>query len=329
MNRQENGFAGQCLQRMLGKAMIAIAAFSWLAVCPDASQAQRSRVYRADFGPVAEKPQPPPAANAPMITSVPVIDGRYVDIHFRNFAADVSRIALERKLVTKYGTGTWRVVWGLDIHDHRDTFDPSVRDNQRKPGARYIYHETGGLVPGDKYLYRVRAIQPYKPSPVVLLSAVKAVTVQPLELPTDPTQPNPTPSDPTQPDPTSPDPTLPDVDTKTIYLKAKQIGPFLRPYLAISPIAGEITQIEIPEVNGKSQRVYFLKPGYKLTEYVSNPDATVMLTSGQTSTPSQISELFGAAQKKVHVKFVAFVRVSQGNRPNSVAIKISSTKTDE
>jgi hypothetical protein len=111
-------------------------------------------------------------------------------------------------------------------------------------------------------------------------------------------------------------------------LKAKPIGRFLRPYLAISLIPGNITQIEIPEVKGQTLQVSFVKRGYKMTDYVTNPDATVMLTSGQTSTPSQIGEIFGTAQKKRHVTLVAFVAASQGKEPNSVAINVSYNKTN-
>ena len=159
------------------------------------------------------------------------------------------------------------------------------------------------------------------PGPVVVPPTENAPKPQPFPEPTEPTPTEPAPTDPTDQNPQT-------VDTKTVYLKARQIGPFLRPYVAISQISGEITEIEIPAVNGEALRIYFLKPGYKLTEYVSNPDATVMLITGQTSTPSQINELFGTAQNNRHVKFVAFVRKSQGNRPNSVAIQVSSASAD-
>jgi hypothetical protein len=318
MNRQEQGTVGRCHERTLSKVMIAVAvvAFAWLSACPEKSQAQRMRVTQRIGGPVAEKPLPPPRVNAPMIIDVSETKEGYVDIRIQNFAADVSKIALERQLVTKKGDGAWFVVFSRNIHDHREghAIDPHVHDNQRRPGAVYVYHESAGLTPGDQYRYRVRAIQPYKPRPVVLLSAVKTITVKPLEVPTPPV-------------PTPPVPTSPSVVSKTIHLQAKPIGQFLRPYLAISLIPGNITQIEIPEVNGQTLQVSFVKRGYKMTETLNNPDATVMLTSGQTSTPSQITELFGTAQKKLHVKFVAFVAASQGKEPNSVAIKISYDKT--
>jgi hypothetical protein len=304
MNHPENRTIGQCHQRAFSKVMIAIAiiAFSWLSACPEKSHAQRVVANRASVGPEAEKPLPSgSAANAPKIIDVTEVENGYADIHFRNFAADVSRITLERQLVTKIGNGAWFEVWGMSIHDHRKKFNPYVRNHKRQPGATYVYHESAGLTPGDKYRYRVRAIQPYKPQPVVLLSAVRTIMVKPHG--------NPTPTDPT---PST-------VVTKTIYLKARP----LHTYVAITQIPGQITEIEIPEVNGETLRIHFAKPGYRIFEYATNPDATVMLTSGQTSTPSQISELFGTGQKKLHVKFVAFVRALQGKEPKSVAIRVS------
>ena len=341
---------GQSPQRATGtkKITIGLIALLFLLACPAESQAQRSGVYWPRVKPTAErrvppprtkpvpprraKPVPPPRANAPVITSIPVVDERYIDIHFQNFAADVSKMTLERKLVTKYGTHAWRVIWSVNIRDHRGTFNSNVRNNKRTPGAKYVYHETAGLVPGDKYQYRVRATQSYKPNPVVLVSAAKTVTVLPQTPTTEPTPPNPTDSDPIDTDPTDStqtdsDPTLPPVVHQMVYLKAKPIGQYLRPYAAISFIAGEITEIKIPKTEKEQLQVYFAKPGYKFAEYSLNPDATVMLTSGQASTPSQINELFGSGKKKLPVTFIAFVRTS-GTWPKSVAMKVSYSESN-
>jgi hypothetical protein len=338
MIRHMNKIVGQCHQQTLNKIVIAtiMAVTSWLSVCSAASHAQRLHVYRprVKVGPVAEKPKPLPPANAPKILSITSTKKHRITISFRDFAAKVSskKFELERQTV---GSSAWHAVYTMTARDHRIPFDPHMRDHRRQPGAKYVHHDTTFLVTGRKYRYRVRATIPYEPQPMVLLSVARTITLKPVEYPTPPiptpTDPAPTDPAPTDPAPTDPAPTDPNqhtADTKTIYLRAKQIGPFFRPYVAISLIPGEITAIEIPEVNGQSLDVYFVKPGYKLFEYASNPEATVMLTSGQTSTPSQIGELFGTVQKKRHVKFVAFVRASQGNSPNLVGMKVSYSKTN-
>ncbi|MEO2047271.1 MAG: hypothetical protein ABGX16_11945 [Pirellulales bacterium] len=119
--------------------------------------------------------------------------------------------------------------------------DPSPKQDRRTMPStnsqQNCDRDTKNLVTGKKYRYRVRATIPYKPQPGVLLSAVRTITVKPVEYPA--------PTDPTDQNPQT-------VDTKTVYLKARQIGPFLRPYAAISLIPGEITEIEIPEVKGEN-----------------------------------------------------------------------------
>ncbi len=205
--------------------------------------------------------------------------------------------------------------------------------NKRFRSSKFSRMWTGGTALPGKGPYGLTFPKPPKfpnptpnpnPGPIVELPTTNAPKPQPLP---EPTEPEPTPTDPAPTDPTDQNPQT--VNTKTVYLRARQIGPFFRPYVAISRIPGEISEIEIPEGNGQSLDVYFVKPGYKLFEYASNPEATVMLTSGQTSTPSQISELFDTARQNRHVKFVAFVRTSQGNRPKSFAINVSSINTDE
>jgi len=272
-----------------------------------------------------------------MILSITSTKKHRITISFRDFAAKVSRktFELERQTV---GSSAWRAVYTMTARDHRIPFDPRMRDHRRQPGSKYVHHDTKFLVTGRKYRYRVRATIPYEPQPMVLLSAVRTITLKPVDSETlDPpdltppdtlSPPESTPPEPTPTDPTPTDPTLPTVDTKTVYLKARRIGPFLRPYVAIFSVPGEITEIEIPEVDGKPLQVYFMKPGYKLGQSILNPNVTVRLRSGQTSTPEQISELFGTAQKGRLVKLVALVRASQGNRPKSIAIKVSSIKSN-
>ena len=352
MNRQENKIVRQCPQQAIRKVLMvfAVVTFSWLSASTEESQAQRSRVYRPYVGPVAEKPLPPirgSAANAPEILSITNTKKHRITISFRDFAAKVSskKFELERQTV---GSSAWHAVYTMTARDHRIPFDPRMRDHRRQPGAKYVHHDTTFLVTGRKYRYRVRATIPYEPQPMVLLSAVRTITLKPVESETldppdltppdtlsppeptpHPTPPGtPTPPNPAPPEPTPTDPTLPTVDTKTIYLKARRIGSFLRPYVAIFSVPGEITEVEIPEVDGKPLQVYFMKPGYKLGQSIINPNVTVRLRSGQTSTPEQISELFGTAQKGRFVKLVAFVRASQGNHPKSIAIKVSSIKSN-
>lgn len=306
-------------QRTLGKMMIAMAVvtFASLSVCSAVSQAQRMRITKRIGGPVAEKPQPPPRVNAPRIIGVSETKEGYVDIRFQNFAVDVSQIALERQLVTKTGGGTWFVVYTMNIRDHRKgrEIDPNVQRHQRSPGSVYVYHESAGLTPGDRYRYRVRATQPYKPRAIELLSAVRTITVKPIELPT----PEPTPPPAPLPEPTT-------TVTKTVQLRAKPLGPLLRPYFGLALVSGKITQVEIPEVDGQPLEIIFLKRGFKLTEYVRNPNATVKLSSGQASTPTQVREIFGSDQKVPRIPIVAFL-VTSGKKPNSVAIKISFDPT--
>ena len=123
MNRHKKKTVKRCPQQMLNKVTIAIAivVFSWLSACPEQAQAQRSRVYRAVRGPVAEKPLPPvrgTAANAPMIVGVSEIDKRHTKIRIQNFAVDVSKLMLERRLVTYKGNGVWFVMQTFNINDH-------------------------------------------------------------------------------------------------------------------------------------------------------------------------------------------------------------------
>jgi hypothetical protein len=130
---------------------------------------------------------------------------------------------------------------------------------------------------------------------------------------------------------TPPNPTPSEV-SRSIILTAQLIGEGPRPFTATFPasgiLPGRLTKIEIPKVSGPTHYVYFVKPGYSTADCGVNPNATVMLKSGETSTSSQLSEIFGASQPKFPLDFVACISTPQGPQPNSVSIKISYIKTN-
>ena len=152
MNHRQNEAVGQRPQRTPGKVMIAIAmvAFSWVLACPAESQAQRSRVYRANVGPVAEKPQTPAVGNAPMILSVTNTANRSVTIKFRDFAAKVSRKTFVIERLAPFSL-KWQTVYSMRFTDHRIPFNPRMRDHRRAPSACNQYPA------GSKYTPRERS----------------------------------------------------------------------------------------------------------------------------------------------------------------------------
>lgn len=131
--------------------------------------------------------------------------------------------------------------------------------------------------------------------------------------------------------PTPPTPTQSEV-SRSINLTAQLIGQGPRPFTARYPasgiLSGRLTKIEIPKVSGPTHSVYFVKPGYSTADCGTNPNATVMLKSGDTSTSSQLSEIFGTSQPKFPLDFVACIHSTQGSKPNSVSIKITYIKTE-
>lgn len=130
--------------------------------------------------------------------------------------------------------------------------------------------------------------------------------------------------------PASPPPST--VVTKLIYLKVQPVFEGPRPFVATWPafgtLSGQLTKIEIPKNFGQTYQVHFVKPGHSTEECATNPDATVMLVSGQTSTSSQLSEIFGTSQPKFPLTFLACIGATQGSVPDSVGIKITYIKTN-
>ena len=122
--------------------------------------------------------------------------------------------------------------------------------------------------------------------------------------------------------------------SRTINLEGQPNGdPGSRPFKARWPftgtLSGRLTKIEIPKVGfAPTFYVYFVKPGYSTADCETNPDASVMLKTGQTSTSSQLNEIFGNSQPKLPVLFLACIGTSQGTVPDLVPIKITYSKTD-
>lgn len=122
------------------------------------------------------------------------------------------------------------------------------------------------------------------------------------------------------------------VVTKLIYLKVQPVYEGPRPFVATWPafgtLSGQLTKIEIPKNFGQTYQVHFVKPGYSTAECATNPDATVMLASGQTSTSNQLSEIFGTSKPKFPLTFLACIGATQGSVPDSVGIRITYIKTN-
>ena len=157
------------------------------------SQARRVIITRIPGGQDAEKPLPTgSSANSPVILRGSVIEKRSITIRFRNKAANVSKIEVDRKSPRDR---SWRTVRTYRTNVNRSAFAPSKIDPGPTPGAIYVFHDTGalpgkrpslGMTPGTKYQYRVRVTQANQPSPIELVSAVRTITTKPPEFPAAP-----------------------------------------------------------------------------------------------------------------------------------------------
>ncbi len=367
-------------------------------------QAQRFIISQIPGGQVAEKPLPQgSSANAPVILRGSVIEKRSITIRFRNKAANVSLIKVERK---SKNDKSWKLLRTYKINVHRSAIVPSKIDLGSKPDATYTFRDSG-LTPDMPYRYRVTAMKSVKPYPRALVSAVRTITTKPLELPAAPSRLEGVyktettlsvkwndnsdnergfscyyrvhgTSDWTGKDfsrnitngvitnlksdtyydlkvkantsdgsskfsnilsmgtegSNSSTPTSSTEISRTINLVGQPLGNAgTRPFTARWPFAGtlsgRLTKIEIPKVGfGPTYYIYFVKPGYSTADCETNPDASVMLKTGQTSTSSQLNEIFGNSQPKLPVRFLACIGTSQGIVPDLVPIKITYIKTD-
>jgi len=118
--------------------------------------------------------------------------------------------------------------------------------------------------------------------------------------------------------------------TQTIELFQQPIFEGSIPYISTFPpigfITGNLQKISIPSPEPGITSVSFVKLNHSTLECGSNPDAVITLTPGQSTTPTMLTQLFGAASPAFPVHFTACIAIPLGQPvPTNVAITITYT----
>jgi hypothetical protein len=127
----------------------------------------------------------------------------------------------------------------------------------------------------------------------------------------------------------SPEP--PGPQTRTVGLQRQMVWEGFIPYLGqfppfgvVSP--GRLLQIHVPQVGLVDRTVYFVKPGRSTTE-CDDPSAVVAVDEGRSTTPSQMSAIFGQAEPRFSTSqplaFVACIGSAAGEAPFWMDIEIT------
>jgi hypothetical protein len=119
--------------------------------------------------------------------------------------------------------------------------------------------------------------------------------------------------------------------TRTVTLERQQVWAGFIPYLGRFPPfgvvpSGRLLQIRVPQVGPVDLSVYFVKAGHS-TKECSNASAVVPVNEGQSTTPEQISAIFGQSQPSFSttnpLAFVACIATNAGEAPNWRDIEIT------
>jgi hypothetical protein len=90
--------------------------------------------------------------------------------------------------------------------------------------------------------------------------------------------------------------------------------------------AGRLLTIRVPQIGPVDTTVVFVKPGRSTTE-CNNPDAVVPVDEGRSTTPAQITAIFGQAEPRFSIlqplTFVACIATASGEAPAWQNIEIT------
>jgi hypothetical protein len=126
-------------------------------------------------------------------------------------------------------------------------------------------------------------------------------------------------------------PEPPGEQTRTVTLQRQDIVEGNIPYVGRFPPFGvvpraRLLRIRLPHVGLPDLALAFVKRS-RSTEDCGDPNAVVLLAEGQTTTPAQLTEIYGVPQPEFSTQnplfFVACLRLSGGPLPNFVNIEIT------
>jgi hypothetical protein len=128
-----------------------------------------------------------------------------------------------------------------------------------------------------------------------------------------------------------------ETQTQTIYLQAQPVVQGPRPFTATWPPAGvargRLVKLEVPRLPGFNPTVlvFLVKAGRSTGEVHTDPDAYVTLKTGESTTPDQLAEVFGAKEPKLPITILACVgALDARGRPvlpgDQVPIRITFTR---